>query len=52
MINIKERVEGVIYQGIEDIILKARKELIRRNFFKLIFEKTNKELVNITYNEQ
>ena len=49
MINTKERVEADIYQGIEDILKKAREELIRRNVIKLIFEKTTNQLVQTTY---
>jgi hypothetical protein len=42
MMNSKERLEGVKNQAIKEIVIKARENLIRRNFFKLIFKSTTK----------
>jgi hypothetical protein len=50
MINTKERVEEDRLQGIEDIINKAKEELIRRNIIKHIFETTTNKLAQIAYN--
>jgi uncharacterized protein YjgD (DUF1641 family) len=48
--NIEEIFEAARLEAIEDVLKKARNDLIRKNMIKLIFQETTKQLVTIVYN--
>ena len=48
--NIEEIFEAARLEAIEDVLKKARNDLIRKNMIKLIFQETTKQLVIVVYN--